>query len=108
MSDEDIVMMDETSDDTKYKISHKLTPYELLVGEFNDDNIRVMNSVYDYNMRKSDEKDFGDEMWIHNCYNSSICMRSFGYPDPDYHMPQPSLTNDDCRNLQEYMNIRAY
>ena len=91
MSNEDTVMIDEPSEDTKYKRSHKRIPYELLVKEFNDDDIRVMNSVYNYIMRKGDEKDFGDAIWIHNCYNSSICMRSFGYPDPNCHVPEPGL-----------------
>ena len=35
-------------------------------------------------------------------------MRSLGQPDPDCHVTQPRLTNDDCRNLQEAMNARMY
>ena len=35
-------------------------------------------------------------------------MRSFGYPDPDCHVPQPSLTHEDCSNLQRSMNTRGH
>ena len=35
-------------------------------------------------------------------------MRSFGYPDPYCHVPQPSLSNEDCSNFQRRMNARVY
>ena len=59
-------------------------------------------------MMRKDDKNFDDQMWIHKCYNSSICMISFEYPDPDCHVLQLSLTNDDCRNLQECIYDRVY
>ena len=55
-----------------------LTPYEKMLGQYTDDDIKMMNSVYDYIMNKNPEKDFGDEMWIHNCYNEDLSMRSHG------------------------------
>ena len=67
----------------------------------------VMRSVYNYIMRK-DVRNFGDEMWIHNCYKGNICMRTLWQLDPNCHVPQPSLTNDDFKNLQEAMNARMH
>ena len=79
----------------------------MIVGEFSDEEIKVMGSVYNYIMRK-DVRNFGDEMWIHNCYNSSTCIRSFGQSDPHCHVPQSSLTSEECKNIQEAMNTRMY
>lgn len=75
MSDEDTVMNDESSVNTKYKSFHKLTPYEMLVGKFTDENIKIMACVYNYILRIG-VKNFGDRMWIQNFCNSSLCMRS--------------------------------
>ena len=35
-------------------------------------------------------------------------MRSYGYRDPDCCVPQQSLTNEDCNNLQWCVNARVY
>ena len=35
-----------------------------------------MNTVYDYILNKNPEKNFDDKMWIHNCYNEDLNMRS--------------------------------
>ena len=90
-----------------FKIFHKLTPYEKIVGEFTDEEIKVMGSVYNYIMRK-DDKNFGDKMWINNCYNNSICMRTFGKSNPDCHISQLTLTSEECKNIQEAMNNEIY
>lgn len=45
MSDDDTVMIVEPPKHTKYNRSHTLTPFELLVGEYKDSDIKVMNSV---------------------------------------------------------------
>lgn len=56
-------------------------PCELVIGEYMDNDIKMINSVYDYIMKRSPGKDFDDEMWSHNCYNEDLCMRSLGYQD---------------------------
>ena len=69
-SDEDTEMIVESPTNTMYKRFHKLTPYKMLVGQFSDEEIGIMGCVYNYIMRE-EVRNFGDEMWIHNCYNSS-------------------------------------
>ena len=68
----------------------------------------MMNSVYDYIMNKNPEKDFSDEMWIHNCYNEDLNMRSQEPQDINAHFPEANLTDEDRMEFKRYMNARVY
>lgn len=51
---------------------------------------------------------FGDKMWIHNCYNDSLCMRSYGYQDKNIHFPKADLTDEECMELKRYRNVKKH
>ena len=80
---------------------------QILDGKFSDEDANIMTGVYNYIPRKT-IKNFGDEMWIHNCYNSILCMKSFEQPDPDFYVSQPKLTDNEFRDFQEAMNHTIY
>ena len=64
----------------------------------------MMNSVYDYIMNKNPERDFGDEMWIHNYYNKDLNMRSQEPPDNDAHFPTVDIIDEECMEFKRNKN----
>ena len=66
----------ESPKDATCKSTPKLTPYEKLVGQYTEGDVKMMNNVHEYIINSKPEKDFGDVMWINNCYNEDMNMRS--------------------------------
>ena len=68
----------------------------------------MMNDVHEYIINSKPEKDFGDEMWINNCYNEDMNMRSQEPLDNDAHFPEANLTDVECMSFKRYMNTKVY
>ena len=48
ITDEDTEMIIQPPSNTMFKRFYKLTPYEMIVGKFSNEEIKVMGSVYNY------------------------------------------------------------
>ena len=79
-----------------------------MLGQNTYDDIKMINTVYDYIMNKNPERDFGDEMWIHNCYNEDLNMRSQEPQDNDARFPIVDITDEDCMEFKRNMDTRVY
>ena len=108
MNPDDSTIEVEPPNDTAWKRTPTLTPYEMMLGQYTEDDIKMMNSVYNYIMNKNPEKDFGDETWIHNCYNVDLNMRSEKPQANNAHFPTVDITDEDCMEFKRNMNTRVY
>ena len=88
-------------------LEHELTPYERLVGKFSDKDIQDATDIYHYIMGKNN-KIFGDVMWIQNCYRPGGWPKYLQQPDPECHVCEPRLSEEQCKVYQEEMNGTVY
>ena len=95
-------------EDTACERTPILTPYEKMVGQYAEDDIMMMKSVRDYIMNQIPEIDFGDEMWIHNCYNEDLNMRTQEPQDNNAHFSIVDLTDEFNMEFKRHMNARVY
>ena len=79
-----------------------------MFGQYTEGEVKVMNDVHEYIINGKPEKDFGDVMWINNCYNEDMYKRS---QEPLYnaiHSHETSLTDEECMSFKRYMNAKVY
>ena len=96
------------SNDIPCKETSTLNPYEVMIGQYTDGNITMMNNVHDYIMNNKPEKDFGDEMWIHNCFNEDLKMRYKESQVNNALLPESNLIDKECMRFKRYMNAKVY
>ena len=101
-------MVTESPKDATCKCAPKLTPYEKMVGQYSEDDVKMMNDVHEYIINSKPEKDFGDVMWIKNCYNEDVYKRSQEPLYNDFHSHETSLTDVECMSFKRYMNAKVY